>query len=153
MSTATMSRLSIHKAGVAAVALLAALTLGACENSGPRERTGTVVGGVGGALVGGAIGGWTGAVIGGLGGVIVGNVIGRDMDEAHRDHVRRATYQSAVEGRRVDYENGYAQPAGPFYMRNGRQCRDFDQYVTRNGQTYNDRVTLCRNPDGSLSSI
>ena len=153
MSISAISTGRFHKTGLITLALAGVLALGACESSGPRERTGTVVGGVGGALVGGAIGGWTGAIIGGLGGVIVGNVIGRDMDEAHRDHVRRATYQSAVDGRRVDYENGYAQPIGPHYMRNGRQCRDFEQVVTRNGQTYRDQVTLCRNPDGSLSSM
>ena len=153
MSISSLATNHYHKTGLISLALAGALTLGACADSGPRERTGTAIGGVGGAVVGGALGGWTGAVIGGLGGVIVGNLIGRDMDQAHRERVQRATYQSAVEGRRVDYDNGYAQPAGPHYNRNGRQCRDFDQYITRNGQTYHDRVTLCRNRDGTLSSL
>lgn len=153
MSISAISTGRIHKTGLLGLALVGALALSACDSMGQKETTGTIVGGVGGAAVGGLVGGWTGAVIGGLGGVVVGNLIGRDMDAKSRENVQRATYQSAVEGRRVDYQSGYTQPIGPHYMRNGRQCRDFEQVVTRGGQTYRDRVTLCRNNDGTLSSM
>lgn len=59
-----------------------------------RKVTGTVVGGVGGALIGGAIThNTTGAVLGGVSGAVVGNQVARqkcyDTPAAHKGHGRR----------------------------------------------------------------
>ena len=63
---------------------LAALTLVSCE-TGPNARTGTVVGGLAGAGLGGIIGsqsgrGLEGAAIGGTIGAVAGNQIGASQD-------------------------------------------------------------------------
>ena len=65
-----------------AVALMAvpsfASARDACQQRAhDRKVTGTVLGAVGGALVGGAVGDTKGAVIGGLGGAVVGNQLAR----------------------------------------------------------------------------
>ena len=57
------------------VACLAALLgLGACAT--PMGQQYGVVGGLGGAAIGGAAGGWPGAVIGGAAGALAGGLIG-----------------------------------------------------------------------------
>jgi uncharacterized protein YcfJ len=54
-----------------------------------RKTTGTVLGGVGGALLGNSISqGGGGAVVGGLGGAVVGHEIGRSGCGASRPHYR-----------------------------------------------------------------
>lgn len=158
MDTTITTRTPMRAGRMLAVALIGALALAGCETAGPNERTGTVVGGVGGTVVGGLIGGWKGAVIGGLGGIIVGNLVGRDLDARERERVQRATYQSAMENRRVDWREssnsyGYSQPTSDYYRSGVRECRNFDQVVTKNGRSYHENVTVCRNPDGTWSSI
>jgi 5'-3' exoribonuclease 2 len=76
--------------------LLAAVSLGfASCSSGPNARTGTVLGGLGGAAAGGIIGhqsgrGLEGAAIGAGLGALGGNVIGGSQDQ--RNYERRRNY-------------------------------------------------------------
>lgn len=75
------------------------LPLSSCSN-GPNARTGTAIGGLGGAAVGGIIGNQSGrplegALIGGGIGALSGNVIGGAQDQPNYD--RR-------------YDRRYAQP-------------------------------------------
>lgn len=63
-------------AAVAAPSVAGARTY--CEQRAHDRRvTGTVLGGVGGALVGGALGHTKGALIGGVGGAVIGNQVAR----------------------------------------------------------------------------
>jgi surface antigen len=57
-----------------------------------RKLGGTVIGGVGGALIGNALGRGTGAVIGGVGGAVVGHELAADGCRHSRSAYRRATY-------------------------------------------------------------
>jgi uncharacterized protein YcfJ len=62
--------------------------------SGPNARTGTWVGGLGGAALGGIIGhqsghGWEGAAIGGGLGALAGNAIGNEQDRRNYYYSRR----------------------------------------------------------------
>lgn len=64
----------------------ASFLLTACETMGPKEQTGTVVGGLGGATAGAVIGGdaggaVAGGVIGLVAGGLLGNVLGSEMDK------------------------------------------------------------------------
>lgn len=73
---------------------LASITLTSCTN-GPSARTGTVVGALGGAAVGGIIGnqsgrGLEGAAIGAAAGALGGNVIGGAQDQRREDAYRRS---------------------------------------------------------------
>ena len=86
---------------------LAAVMMSSCA-SGPNARTGTVVGGLGGAAVGGIIGhqsgrGLEGAAIGGALGALGGNMIGDSQDQ--RNYDRRRYYAN----------RGYYSDGGYYY--------------------------------------
>ena len=73
---------------------LASITLTSCTN-GPSARTGTVVGALGGAAVGGIIGnqsgrGLEGAAIGAAAGAVGGNAIGGAQDQRREEEYRRS---------------------------------------------------------------
>jgi 5'-3' exoribonuclease 2 len=73
--------------------LLSSVSMVSCSNS-PRARTGTVIGAVGGAGVGGIIGsqsgrGLEGAALGAGLGALGGNLIGGAQDHNNRDNRRR----------------------------------------------------------------
>ena len=73
-----------------ALPMLAAPTAANASCSG-RKTTGTILGGVGGALLGNAVsGGGGGAVVGGLGGAVVGHEIGRSGCTTTRTTAYRA---------------------------------------------------------------
>jgi surface antigen len=150
--------ISINTARRAAivVGLAAALVTAGCASSGPNERGGTILGAGGGGLVGAVVGGWQGAVIGAVAGGIVGNLIGRDMDDRERRRAEEASYIAARENRRAtwgdrDGTNGYTEPVGDYYMRNGQTCHDYLQYMRKNGRDYTDRISICRSPNGSFA--
>ncbi len=73
--------------------IVTALSLTSCT-SGPNARTGTVLGGLGGAAAGGIIGhqsgrGLEGAAIGGALGALGGNVVGGSQDQRNQRYYRR----------------------------------------------------------------
>ncbi len=72
---------------------ICSLLLSSCT-SGPNARTGTVLGGLGGAAAGGIIGhqsgrGLEGAAIGGALGAVGGNVVGGSQDQRNQRYYRR----------------------------------------------------------------
>jgi len=76
------------------LSLTAAFSLMSCS-SGPNARTGTVLGGLGGAAAGGIIGhqsgrGLEGAAIGAGLGALGGNIIGGAQDERNARYYRRS---------------------------------------------------------------
>lgn len=151
--------ISATRATMLAGGICSALALGACADTGwgDKQQAGTAVGAGGGAVLGAAVGGWQGAAVGAVAGGVVGNLVGKDMDRQERQRAEEATWRSAREGRRSEWayegSRGYTEPAGDFYTRDGQQCREFDQYYSRRGSDYRDRVVICRNRDGSWSRI
>lgn len=121
---------------IALTALAAAISLpliagpttasASCES---RKTTGTVIGGLGGALIGNSISrGGGGAVVGGLGGAVLGHEIakggcGPSQHAYYRSsrHSRYASEQAYAPTRKVYYDqygNPYAAPAStPYYNR------------------------------------
>jgi len=84
-----------------------------------RKTTGTVIGGIGGALLGNQIAhGGVGAVVGGLGGAVVGHEIGRGGgDCARRTTAYRAPARGQAYGTRTSdaYRNADVASARPVY--------------------------------------
>ena len=83
------------------LSLLAVISISSCA-TGPNAQTGSVVGALGGAAVGGIIGnqsgrGLEGALIGGGIGALGGNAIGNSQDQRNRQQ----------------YNNGYRQQRRP----------------------------------------
>ena len=89
-----------------------------------RKLNGTIIGGVGGALLGGAVThGSTGPIVGGLGGAVVGHEVGRNgcrrsnayYSPRHRSSARA---QNAAPVRKVYYDQyGNVVGSEPVYAR------------------------------------
>ena len=100
----------------ALAALVLVPFLGGCQT---QEQTGSLLGGVGGAVAGGligrAIGGTTGAVlgaaVGGGAGLLVGSSIGRRLDDQDRVRAEYATQQALAAP--VAYSSPTAQYVSP----------------------------------------
>lgn len=79
-------------------ALLISAPLVSCTN-GPNARTGTIIGGLGGAAAGGIIGnqsgrGLQGALVGGGLGALAGNVIGGSQDQRNNNNRYNSRYDN-----------------------------------------------------------
>ena len=125
-------RRALMIAGLAA--LIAAPSVASAEScqhrAHDRKVTGTVLGGIGGALIGNAIShNTTGAVLGGVGGAVVGNQVARiNCDYPRRAHYRsRTRYSHRAPAPRPYYSDaGYAPRGGcayenrPYYDERGQ---------------------------------
>ncbi len=94
--------------------ILTAVSLVSCA-SGPNAQTGSVLGALGGAAVGGIIGsqshrGLEGAAIGGALGAMGGNALGNARDQRQQQY-----YQGQQQG----YRGGPPQQQQGYYDRNG----------------------------------
>jgi uncharacterized protein YcfJ len=110
----------------AAIAALVALPLiagptGASASCRGRANTGTVVGGVGGALVGNSIShGGAGAVIGGLGGAVLGHQIAKSgcgSSSRHAYYRRGRSHYATNRGYHSSSQVYYDQNGNPVYRR------------------------------------
>lgn len=161
-----MTRLVIIGLAIGAVALPATLAPTAADAASCRSRkaTGTVIGGLGGALVGNAISkGGGGLLIGGVGGALVGRQIGKSGCRTRTAHYSSApSYRGAsaapVEAapvRQVYYDhmgnpvatgevrNGTFQPVS-VSARSGGTCRDATiSYYDERGRLAQRPVQIC----------
>jgi surface antigen len=142
-------------------ALLAVAVLTGCQNS---QQTGTVLGALGGAAAGYAIGDgkWWAVGAGALVGGVVGNQIGAYLDE--RD--RQQAYSSAnyalnnnADGQTTTWSNpqkgtgGYTTPTSTYQSASGGTCRTYQTGVTANGQSQSGTGQACRQPDGTWKLV
>lgn len=133
-------RRTLMIAGLAA-AMAAPSVAGArtyCEQRAHDRRvTGTVLGGIGGALVGGAIGDTRGAVIGGLGGAVVGNQVARTKcySPPQASYHSRTRSSRSAPGRGYN-DASYAAPRGCTYENR--------RYYDERGQVVYTPTKVCR---------
>jgi hypothetical protein len=145
---------SIVLGGIAAAVGLMALSLPTTASAACRgATTGTVVGGVGGALIGNAIShNAGGTILGGVGGAVVGHEIGRSgcAHHAARTYERHGTryYGSA---------QGPAQPAAPpgvYYDHRGQPVYPDGAYASAASTSYGSYAPWgdapCRSEDQSF---
>lgn len=154
-----------------AAAAAAALMLTACAGDpesgrGPRENTGTLLGGLTGAAIGSQFGGGVGghvagAVVGAGIGALVGNRIGAAMDDEDKRRAYAAQMEALDEGAAgapVSWRNpdsgryGTVVP-GPYYEAQGRRCRSYTHTIYIGGHPQTARGTACRNPDGTWTPL
>jgi surface antigen len=137
------------------------LAASGCESMGPNQNTGTVGGAVLGGLIGGLVtqgsgtdkllGVAAGAAIGGA----LGNWIGAQLDERDRQRHLAAVRESYDSGRPVSWQNPQNKTSGmvtavqPLNARPG--CYSADDSITVNGQEKNTMSTYCRQTDGSFA--
>jgi uncharacterized protein YcfJ len=105
-----------------------------------RKVTGTMLGAVGGALVGGAVADTRGALIGGVGGAVIGNNLARTKCDRRVAYRTRTRYAHSAPAR--TYDNGrynsasYGAPRGCSYENR--------RYYDERGQVIYAPVQVCR---------
>jgi surface antigen len=155
---------------IMAVALLGVSAAGCAGNpetgTGPKENTGTLVGGLTGALIGSQIGGSTGTrVAAGVAGAVIGGMIGNRIGAAMDDEDKQRAYAAQIQaleqgpsGAPVAWRNpdsgryGSIVP-GPAYDSRGLKCRQYTHTIYIDGRPQTARGAACRNPDGTWSPV
>ncbi len=142
-----------------------ALSLAACAEGGQKEGIGTILGGVGGAVVGSQFGGGRGQLVGvalgTLAGAFLGREVGKSLDKADQAHMQRAetAAQTAPVGQRISWSNpdsgnsGSVTPTREGRDQAGNQCREYQTTVTVGGKQEQAYGTACRQQDGSWKVI
>ncbi len=166
-----MTRSSTLSAKLVALVLGAGLiapALSGCAQGGyygggsNNQQTGTVIGAIGGAAAGAAIGGkdnwlWAGA-LGALAGGVIGNQIGAYLDrEDQQRALQNANYAltSVPDGQSARWSNpqnatgGYTTPTRTISQADGQTCREFQTGISAQGQTSTGTGLACRQPDGT----
>lgn len=171
MTTRRLSSRVLPKSRLLVVpALLAALSLGACQNNGQgpemnKENVGTLLGGIGGAVLGAQFGKGTGQLVGvaagALAGAYLGNQIGSSLDKADKAAMEQASHKATTApiGQPISWRNpdsgnhGTVTPTREGTAANGDYCREFQQDVTVGSKSEKAFGTACRQPDGSWKIV
>jgi surface antigen len=147
-----------------AVASLA-LALAGCQSAPTKEDIGTVLGGIGGAVIGAQFGGGSGRIVGTavgtLAGAFLGREIGRSLDAADKAQVQRATQaaETAPVGQQIVWSNpetgnsGTVTPTREGQDTAGNTCREYKSTVNVGGKTEEAYGTACRQPDGTWKIV
>ena len=147
---------------VAAAVISSVVLISGCQNAGPKESWGTLIGAAAGGLVGSQIGSGTGnAAAIGLGvllGGLAGQNVGQTLDQADMAYASETSYsalESAPSGTTYQWHNpdsgnsGTTTPIQTYQTSDGMYCREFTQTVNVGGQIQDAYGTACRQPDGS----
>lgn len=147
---------------------VAALSLGACqtlEGRGNKEMLGGAGGAVLGGLAGSQIGSGSGRLwatgAGVLLGALVGSDIGSSLDKADMMYAQKAntSAHSAPIGESISWNNpdsgnhGQVTPVRDGYSSAGRYCREYQQTVVVGGKEQSAYGTACQQPDGSWEIV
>ena len=152
--------MNIRTTIIAAVA--SALLAGCSADGGPKETSGAIIGGVAGGLIGNTIGEGNGraaaTIVGAALGAVVGSEIGRGLDDRDREHAFMAV-DRGLRSNRVEYwknpDSGHRGRFRPVrsYMREARECRDFEHTIWVRGEPEIVEGTACERADGSWRVI
>ncbi len=143
--------------------------LAACTNwnpeAQPKQSFGTVLGAIGGGVLGSQIGGGRGKLAataaGTLLGAWVGGEVGASLDRADRLYLQQATY-GALEhnptGTASTWNNpdsGHYGSVTPLrtYKTAAEDCREYEQHIIIKGRDEIGYGTACRQPDGRWKII
>jgi surface antigen len=155
--------------GMRAIAPLvaSAFILSACATESERNETiGTVLGGVGGAILGSQFGGGSGRIIatalGTLGGAMLGRELAKSLtteDQAKMIEAEETAHARPV-GETVRWNNPDSGNSGTVTpVREGRSaqsgatCREYQTTVNVDGKSEQGFGTACQQPDGSWKVI
>jgi surface antigen len=148
-------------------AFLALSLLAGCTSSGggvSKEQGGTVLGALGGAAAGYALGdgNWWAVGAGALVGGLVGNRVGNYLDERDRQQAySTANYalDNNPDGQTATWSNpqnntgGYTTPTDTYQTASGSTCRTYQTGVSANGENQSGTGTACRQPDGTWKLV
>ena len=143
---------------LAAIGLITVSLTGCyAHGAGPREGAGTIIGAIGGGLLGSQFGSGSGRLIAtGLGAVLgaaAGQQVGRSLDGRDRYQLAQASQTALSTGtdqwwRNDDSGNyGRVEPGNAYQSSQG-YCREYQQTVYIGGEPQQAYGTACRQPDG-----
>ena len=148
------------------ILLVTGLFASSCTDGGRKENMGTMLGTVGGAIIGSQFGKGPGTLITmGLGaavGAMLGGSLGRNMDKRDKQLHSLASQnalENAPDGKLISWRNpnnghnGYITPIKTYQKMEGEYCREFQQVVKVNGKDQSAYGTACRKPDGSWQIV
>lgn len=156
------------KKSILSMALMAGLALGACDtmqNAGTKERVGSVVGAVGGGLLGSQVGGGSGKIVaaaaGTLIGAMIGNEIGKSLDKADIAYAKQAEAKAytAPLGQQIAWNNpesgnyGTVTPIRDGSTASGDYCREYEQTIYVEGRAETGVGVACQRADGKWDVI
>ena len=145
-----------------AAAACVAIPMAACgPDAGENEQVGTLLGAIGGGLLGAQVGDGEGQLVavgvGVLLGSLIGGEIGRSMDAVDRQLAEQTAIRSLNEvpmNQTSNWQNPDNGHSGSFTPLNTTQpqpgiyCREFQQTVTIGGESQEAYGTACRQADG-----
>ncbi len=158
-------------AGLALIALIATSCAAPADRRpgeiGAANKTtaGTVIGAIGGGLLGSQVGSGKGQLMavgaGTLLGAFLGHQVGESLDKADVEYARRAQDQAHVApiGQQIVWANPESGHSGTITPRldgrdrAGNYCREYQTTVTVAGRTEQAFGTACRQPDGAWKVI
>ena len=150
------------------ILLMGTISLGACagyQNSGTKEKVGTVAGAIGGGLLGSQVGGGRGQMIatgvGTLLGAWVGNSVGTSLDKADYAYAQRAEQQAyaAPIGQSISWNNpqsgnyGTVTPIRDGATNSGDYCREYEQTIYVGGRAETGVGVACKRSDGKWEVV
>lgn len=146
--------------------ILATVLLQGCNGEMNKQSSGTLLGGVTGALIGSQFGGGEGKLvatgIGAVAGALIGGQIGKGMDEQDRKMAELSSRQalefspsgSSVEWKNPDNGNrGSTTPKKAYKNNQGQYCREYTQEVVIGGETQKAYGKACRQADGQWKVV
>jgi surface antigen len=131
-----------------------------------KQDIGTVLGGVGGAVIGSTMGGGNGriattaagAILGGLAGSAIGGSLDKADAQFANQNAQRA-FENAPSGQSSSWQNpdsgnsGSVTPKAAYKSDNGQYCREFTQSIVVAGKRQQGYGTACRQEDGTWQVV
>ena len=131
-----------------------------------KQDIGTVLGGVGGAVIGSTMGRGNGriattaagAILGGLAGSSIGSSLDK-ADAAAANQTTQRALETAQPGQSLPWSNqqsgnsGTVTPRAYYQTSDGSYCREFEQTIIVGGQKQSAYGKACRQPDGSWKIV
>ncbi len=127
-----------------------------------KQQIGTVLGGVGGGILGNQVGKGQGKTVATIGGAILGgllgNSVGQSLDRADMQYIQsnsQAALERNASGVTTKWVNpdsgnsGTITPTRTYQTQGGSYCREYSQTVMVGGQSQKAFGNACRQPDGS----
>ena len=129
-----------------------------------KEESGTFLGAIGGAIIGGAVtnDSSVGVALGTLAGAYIGRDIGRKLNEDDQEKMYGSTQgalETGVSGTSSQWYNpdsgngGSVTPQPSYESTEGQYCREYQQTVTIGGEVETAYGTACRQADGTWKII
>lgn len=141
---------------------------GAGQDTGgiSKQDIGTVLGGVGGAVIGSTMGGGNGriattaagAILGGLAGSAIGHSLDK-ADAAYANRNAQSAFETSQSGQTSQWRNpdsgnsGSITPQAAYKDSSGGYCREFTQTIVVAGKKQQGYGTACRQDDGTWKIV